>query len=181
MWDKILLLAMDVDGVLTDGTIEYRSNGTDSKRFHTADGLGIVLARLAGLRVAWISGKASMAVERRAAELSVDRLGQGIRDKKRALHEIQAGWGISIAETVYIGDDWNDLPAFEAAGVKVAVANAADLVKQRADYITERTGGQGAVREVIDLILARHIAQEKLVENYLNSLIIREDSQTGAQ
>jgi len=97
------------------------------------------------------------------------------------LHEIQAGWGISIAETVYIGDDWNDLPAFEAAGVKVAVANAADLVKQRADYITERTGGQGAVREVIDLILARHIAQEKLVENYLNSLIIREDSQTGAQ
>ena len=181
MWDKIKLVAMDVDGVLTDGTIEYRSDGTHSKRFHTADGLGIVLARLAGLRVTWISGKASVAVERRAAELSVDRLEQGIRDKNRALREIQAGWGISVAETVYIGDDWNDLPAFEAAGVKVAVANAADLVKQRADCVTERTGGQGAVREVIDLILARYTERENLVERYLDSLIIREDSQTSAQ
>ncbi len=181
MWSNIKLLAMDVDGVLTDGTIEYRFDGTDAKRFHTADGLGIVLLHLCGIRVAWISGKASAAVERRAAELSIDSLKEGIRDKQRALQEIQAEFGVDGAKTAYIGDDWNDLPAFAAAGVKIAVANAADLVKQRADYVTQRMGGNGAVREVIDLILNERTERDGLVELYLGSLLLREDSQSAAQ
>ncbi len=180
-WGKVKLLAMDVDGVLTDGTIEYRSDGTDAKRFHTADGLGIVLVRLSGIRVAWISGKASPAVERRAGELSVDALKQGIRDKNRALKTIQAEWGIAPEATAYMGDDWNDLPAFGAAGMKIAVGNAAELVKQRADYVTQRDGGNGAVREVIDLIIAGCIEHENLLERYLGSLLLREDSQIAAQ
>ena len=175
------MLALDVDGVLTDGTIEYCSNGTDAKRFHTADGLGIVLLRLCGVRVAWISGKASATVERRASELSVEILKQGIRDKKCALQEIQAEYGISMAETAYVGDDWNDLPAFDVAGIKIAVANAAELVKKRADYVTQRTGGNGAVREVIDLIIADDSGHEKLLSRYLDSLSMGEDSYSAAQ
>lgn len=181
MWEKIKLLILDVDGVLTDGLIEYRDDGTTSKRFHTADGLGIVLIRLAGVKVAWISGKRSEAVQRRAGELFVDRLCEGIRDKRAAVEALQVEWGISAEETAYVGDDWNDLPAFDACGVKIAVANAASRVKQRADFITARSGGNGAVREVIDTILHERGMMDEIESQYLESLILRENVQTSVQ
>jgi 3-deoxy-D-manno-octulosonate 8-phosphate phosphatase (KDO 8-P phosphatase) len=181
MWESIKLLVLDVDGVLTDGTIEYRDDGATSKRFHTADGLGIVLIRLSGVKVAWISGKRSAAVENRAGELFIDRLCQGVRDKRTALMELQAEWGIVAEETAYVGDDWNDLPAFEACGVKIAVANAVRRVKQRADFITTKSGGNGAVREIIDTILHERGIADEIEQLYLESLIVRENVQSAGQ
>ena len=167
----IRLLAMDVDGVLTDGTLGCRSDGSEEKRFHVHDGLGLALITSIGIDVAWISGRVNPAVERRASELGVGRLLQGIRDKRTALQEMAQEAGLSAHEIAYIGDDWNDLGAFAACGVKIAVANARREVRDRADFVTHAPGGHGAVREVCDALLdARHLSAQVL-EDYLRSLV----------
>src|SRR5436190_15959707 len=106
------LLAMDVDGVLTDGTLGYDSAGIEQKRFHVADGLGLTLMRLSGISTAWISGRSNPAVERRAAELKIDYLVQGEQDKEGALSRLATLLNLRKEEIAFIGDDWNDLPAF---------------------------------------------------------------------
>src|SRR5262249_42503259 len=106
------LLAMDVDGVLTDGTLGFDSAGMEQKRFHVADGLGLTLMRLIGIKTAWISGRANLAVERRAAELKIDYLVQDARDKGVALAHLAAVLNLKQEEIAFIGDDWNDLLAF---------------------------------------------------------------------
>src|SRR5262249_24725986 len=115
---------MDVDGVLTDGALIYDSQGGELKRFHVSDGLGIVLLQQIGIEVAWLSGRAHHGVERRAKELGVTLVLQGVRDKHLALQRLSDDTGIPLAATGYIGDDWNDLPALEIAGVPIATANA---------------------------------------------------------
>ncbi len=164
------LLAMDVDGVLTDGTIVYDTQGGEQKRFHVADGLGLVLLRLQGIEVAWITGRSSTLVERRARELGVTQVVQGVRDKGVALRQCCESLRVAVAEVAYIGDDWNDLPAFALAGVRIAVANAAPEVKERADIITLHMGGQGAVREVCDKLLEARGERESCLRTYLQSL-----------
>lgn len=166
----IRLLAMDVDGVLTDGTIGYDDAGGESKGFHVQDGMGITVLRLAGVAVAWISGRRSDAVLRRARELRVNYVEQGIRDKQSALRRISAALELGIDQVAVIGDDWNDLLAFEAAGVKIAVGNGVAEVVQAADIVTERRGGHGAVREVCDAILEARGLTSDVLARYLASL-----------
>jgi 3-deoxy-D-manno-octulosonate 8-phosphate phosphatase (KDO 8-P phosphatase) len=167
---QVRLLAMDVDGVLTDATIGYDSQGAHQKRFHIADGLGLVVLRQVGIHVAWISGRADAAVERRAVELRIEHLLQGIRDKGHALQTLRADLALGQEEVAFLGDDWNDLLAFEVAGVRLAVANAAAEVKERADAVTLTAGGKGAVREVCEAILEARGLRASGLQVYLDSL-----------
>lgn len=160
---------LDVDGVLTDGGIYYDPTGREIKRFHVTDGLGIELLRHAGIRVAILSGRVSEALTRRAAELKVTECYQGIRDKKAQIEKLRQQWQLKTDELLYVGDDLNDLPAFEAVGVRVAVANAVAELKERAHYTTQASGGNGAVREVCEWLLKARGDWEQAVENYLGS------------
>lgn len=152
---NVKLIVLDVDGTLTDGTILYGDDGVQAKAFHVADGLGIVMAQAVGLRIAVISGRTSRAVENRMAELKVTDLVQKCGDKAGAMRVLMSKYELQSNEVAYVGDDINDLPAFEVAGVKIAVANASDTLKTKADWVTPRSGGAGAVRDAIDEILRR--------------------------
>ncbi len=176
---RIRLLAMDVDGVLTDGTLAYSSDGSETKRFHVHDGLGLTLIASLGIRIVWISGRANPAVERRARELGIDALLEGVRDKQSALEAIVRNDGMERDQVAYIGDDWNDLGAFAACGFRIAVANARPEVREKADFITVASGGNGAVREVCDALIEAHVGREKALENYLKALQAQERS-TGS-
>jgi 3-deoxy-D-manno-octulosonate 8-phosphate phosphatase (KDO 8-P phosphatase) len=167
---RIRLLAMDVDGVLTDGTLGYSSDGSETKRFHVHDGLGLTLIASLGIQVAWISGRANPAVERRARELGVGMLLQGVRDKQAALEQLAQTAGVSADEIAYIGDDWNDLGAFAASGLRIAVADARREVREQADFVTDAIGGYGAVREVCDALLDARAMREQVLEDYLQAL-----------
>ncbi|MBV9848342.1 MAG: HAD-IIIA family hydrolase [Armatimonadetes bacterium] len=163
----IRLIVLDVDGTLTDGVIHYDSDGAEHKHFHVTDGLGIVMARAVGLQIAVLSGRRSPVVERRMAELGVGDIIQASGDKAAALRELAARQGVSLRETAYVGDDVNDLPAFDVAGLKIAVADAAEIVRAQADYVTPRPGGRGGVRDAIDEILRRAGRYDEAVAAYL--------------
>jgi len=149
---RIRLLAFDIDGTLTDGGIFLSADG-ETKRFDVHDGAGIALAIKAGLRVAFITGRASDAVSRRAAELGVTEVHQGVKNKIAVLSEIVAREGLSLDEVFYMGDDLPDLPAFSVVGLSAAPANATTEIKRHAHYIAREKGGYGAAREVIEIIL----------------------------
>jgi 3-deoxy-D-manno-octulosonate 8-phosphate phosphatase (KDO 8-P phosphatase) len=168
---SIRLLAMDVDGVLTDGGILLSGAESEIKRFNVADGLGVQLALCAGLVVVWISGRASEAVERRAQELGVSHLYQNAANKSAPLAELMETYTLSSAHVAYIGDDLNDLPAYSLAGVKFAPASAVPEIKGLADFITERAGGEGAVREVCDVILKTQGRWNDALTQYLARLL----------
>jgi 3-deoxy-D-manno-octulosonate 8-phosphate phosphatase (KDO 8-P phosphatase) len=154
---KIRVLLMDVDGVLTDGRIWLlsRRDGTASeiKGFSAYDGAGLKLARAAGLRTGLITGRESTAVSQRARECEIEFVYQHRATKIGALEEILQLTGADTSEVAYVGDDLPDLPVLERVGLAVAVANAAPEVKRAAHFITSRSGGEGAVREVIELIV----------------------------
>jgi 3-deoxy-D-manno-octulosonate 8-phosphate phosphatase (KDO 8-P phosphatase) len=175
---RIRLLAMDVDGVLTDGTFAYDSEGGEHKSFHVADGLGIVLLRLTGIEVAWISGRASAIVERRGQELGIRHIVQGVRDKNRALRALCDSLAMPLEEVAYIGDDWNDLPALQIVGVAIATANAAEEVKRAADFVTYHAGGQGAVREVCMQLIDACGSRETCLKRYIVSLSEAEEKES---
>ncbi len=171
---SIRLLAMDVDGVLTTGGIGLAEGPggepLELKTFHVRDGLGLSLARAVGLEVAWITGRVSRIVERRAAELKVAHLVQWARNKRTALTETMTAAGVGADETLYLGDDLNDLPAFAVAGVRVAVADADEQVRQQADWVTRQPGGRGAVREVVEAVLRAQGRYEEAVTAFLERL-----------
>lgn len=152
----IRLLVLDVDGVLTDGRLYFTARGEEMKCFHVRDGAGIVHLLRAGIQVAVISGRSSKAVERRMSELGVTWVRQGINDKLIALRELLDILGLGPQAVGVVGDDVADLPLFEVARLAIAVADAHTSVKSRAHFITQAPGGQGAVREVCDLILESH-------------------------
>lgn len=155
---KIKMILMDVDGVLTDGTVSISSDGTEAKRFCIIDGLGLILLRGSGLETAWISGRKSGATTLRAAELKIPHLIQGRHDKLAALSELAATLGIPLGACAYMGDDFIDAPAIAAAGIGISVPTALPAALAAADYVTRRGAGQGAVREVCDLLLAARAA-----------------------
>lgn len=150
---RIRLLALDVDGVLTDGRLYFSEDGNELKTFDTQDGHGIKMLQQAGITCAIITGRNTQLVERRARNLGIAHLLQGREDKLVALSELTAQLNIPLQAVAYVGDDWPDLPAILAAGLGVAVANAHEELRQRADYTTRLAGGRGAVREVCDLLL----------------------------
>jgi 3-deoxy-D-manno-octulosonate 8-phosphate phosphatase (KDO 8-P phosphatase) len=163
----IEMLVLDVDGVLTDGRVITHADGSESKCFHVLDGHGIRMWQRAGLKVAWLSGRVSGATTRRAEELQVPYVIQDCHFKLPALRQLLAQVGLPPAAVACMGDDLMDLPLLGYVGFGVAVANAVDEVKARADYITTRPGGAGAVREVIEYILKNSGRWDSLMERYL--------------
>ena len=151
---KIRLLLLDVDGVLTDGRVIYDDQGRELKAFHIHDGYGLNRLRESGCQLGIISGRESKAVDRRARELKIEILHQGVSDKLSVYEDIIATLGLSDREVAYVGDDLIDLPLFGRVGLAVAVASAHPSVRKAAHWITQNGGGEGAVREVTDLLLA---------------------------
>lgn len=147
------LLAMDVDGTLTDGGIYLSSDGQETKRYDVKDGMAIVSFRKAGGHVALISGRYSKSTELRAKELGVVHVFNGTEDKIGDLIDLASRLGIDRSKVVFVGDDVNDLDCVQWAGIGVSVGDGVDGLKAEADWITDRPGGQGAIREVVDRLL----------------------------
>lgn len=150
---SLRLLALDVDGVLTDGRIVYGNDGEELKAFSIKDGLGIKLLQRAGVEVAIITGRQSMLVERRARELGIGTIIQGREDKLIALKELCRDRNVELEHCAYMGDDLPDLSAIQAAGLGLTVADGVLAVREAADWTASLTGGHGAVREACDWIL----------------------------
>jgi 3-deoxy-D-manno-octulosonate 8-phosphate phosphatase (KDO 8-P phosphatase) len=164
---KIKLLLLDVDGVMTDGGIILGGGTIEIKRFHVQDGLGITLARQAGLQVGILTSRSSEVVERRARELGIEEVSQGCPRKLEGYHRILEKYGLRDGEVAYIGDDLPDLPVLRRVGLAFAVANAVPEVKRQADYVTRKTGGEGAVREVVEFLLNLMEKREEVINRFL--------------
>jgi 3-deoxy-D-manno-octulosonate 8-phosphate phosphatase (KDO 8-P phosphatase) len=165
-WAKIKLLALDVDGVLTDGSLCFDESGSLLQTFHVRDGFALVAARREGLIIAWISGRASAVAEKRFAELQLHHCILACRDKAAAMRDLQAQHNLSPEECCFVGDDLPDLPAFSRCDIRVAVNDAVPEVRSRANYLTQERGGRGAVREVVELILDAQGKWQPLVEQF---------------
>lgn len=156
---SIRLAVFDVDGILTDGRLNFLADGREVKSFHTLDGLGIKLLQRCGIETAIITGRRSPQVEQRAEALGITYLRQGREDKLTALRELWEQSGHSAEQTAYIGDDLPDLSAIIQSAFGATVPNGHPLVRREADWCSQAAGGQGAAREFCELILA---AQDKL-------------------
>jgi len=163
----IELVLSDVDGVLTDGRVVLDNQGIETKRFHIRDGMGIALWQKAGYRFGIVTLRSSQVVKIRAAELGVEIVRQGTADKLAAVREICEELGLSPRQVCYIGDDLPDMPAVRAAGLGVAVADAAPEIREAADYVTTAAGGAGAVRETIEMILKTQRRWDDVIQPYL--------------
>jgi 3-deoxy-D-manno-octulosonate 8-phosphate phosphatase (KDO 8-P phosphatase) len=151
--ENIKMLVSDVDGVLTDGKIILGSERQEFKAFNVQDGKGIKLAQEVGMEIAIITGRESAAVTRRAEELAIDEVHQGIKDKVATFNRLFKKYNLSCEEVAYIGDDLNDLLLLKKVGLSLTVSNGVSEVKEVVDYVTDKAGGEGAIREVIELIL----------------------------
>jgi len=153
-WARIRLFAMDVDGVLTDGTVQIHSDGTESKRYSILDGLGLARLRQAGVALAWISGRNSGSTTARATELKIPHVIQGRTDKLAVLQELATQLNLTAAQICYMGDDDIDAPAISWAGVGVAPQSSMPAALKAAHFVPARPAGLGAVRLVCEQILA---------------------------
>lgn len=152
---QIKAIALDVDGVLTDGGFWWGPEGEEWKRFSFIDIMGLSLARKAGMRVALISGENSPLLDRLASKVGVTEVYRDCKDKARALRSLAEHYQIHLQEICFMGDDINDLSALEIAGLAAAPADARPVVIQKCQFVTKATGGNGAVRELVDYVLAR--------------------------
>jgi 3-deoxy-D-manno-octulosonate 8-phosphate phosphatase (KDO 8-P phosphatase) len=150
---RIRLILLDVDGVLTDGRIHLGGGEEDARAFYVRDGLGIRMGQEAGLSFGIVSGRRSEVVARRAAELKITEVHQGVLDKAEVFDGIVQKSGVSTESVCFVGDDVIDLPAMRRAGLAAAPSDADPETRRFAHYVTEREGGRGAVREVVDLVL----------------------------
>ena len=150
---RIKVLAMDVDGVLTDGKIIMDSNGNETKNFDVQDGMRIFLARKAGLKTALISARESGVVKYRAADLQIDKFFTGAYPKTACYEQMLKEFGVTDQDVCFVGDDLADLVILKRVGLAIAVANAVAEIKQAAHYVTRARGGEGAVMEVVEMIL----------------------------
>jgi 3-deoxy-D-manno-octulosonate 8-phosphate phosphatase (KDO 8-P phosphatase) len=169
---RVKVLLFDVDGVLTNGDITIIPNaegkGTEVKSFSAHDGLGISLARLAGLKIGLVTKRTSQVVAIRARDLKIDHVYQGQSHKMEAVNQIVAAEHCTLDEIAYVGDDIIDLPVMRVVGLAIAVANARPQVKAAAHYVTPLPGGQGAGRDAIDFILTERGMLESTIEEYLD-------------
>ncbi|MDK9701800.1 MAG: phenylphosphate carboxylase subunit delta [Sulfuritalea sp.] len=163
----VALMGFDVDGVLTDGTLYFSSQGDEMKAFSSLDGHGLKMLQQAGIEVAIISGRSSRALELRARNLGIEELHMGIADKRAVLAGLAGQRGIGLAQTGYMGDDVVDLPVLRACGFSATVADGHGEVVSRVDYVASRGGGRGAVREVCDLILRARGKWDEAMAEYL--------------
>ncbi len=163
----IKLLFLDVDGVLTDGSLLYTEDGQEAKKFNTQDGFGITLLHDSGVKTGIITARKSNLVARRVEELRFSYIFQGKRDKLSVLEQVVAENNISLSEIAYMGDDWLDLPVLCQVGLSAAPANASSAVKERVDYISTCSGGNGAVRELCELILESQVGLVNILLSYI--------------
>src|SRR3989338_10735622 len=148
----IKLLSLDVDGVLTDGGLYYAEDGRQLRKFNVKDGMGMKSAMGVGVEIAIISAGDAPCILKRGKDLGIRNVHIGAEDKLAKLKEICAELGIALAHAAHMGDDLNDIPALEAVGCALTVADAVEAVKNLADFVTEKGGGGGAVREICDLL-----------------------------
>ncbi len=153
LFKDLKLFATDVDGVLTDAGMYYGESGEELKKFNTRDGMGIKLLQAEGVIVAIITAEQTKIVARRAKKLGIAEVFQGAKDKVSILTQLSEKFTIPFEEMAYIGDDVNDLGALQAVGYAAAPGDCVDQVRQVVHYICQKNGGEGAVREVIDMIL----------------------------
>ena len=166
---NIRMLVLDVDGVLTDGKLYFDHAGNEMKAFNTRDGLGMKALQRCGIEVAVITGRKSGAVAQRMAQLDVRHVYQGREDKLNAFLHLLEITGLDAQQVCFAGDDWIDLPVLLRAGLAVSVADAEDRVKEQSHWITQRNGGDGAVREICNLILAAQGKDQAIVDEILAS------------
>lgn len=169
VWQRarlIRLLILDVDGVLTDGRLNFDKAGEAFKVFHVRDGHGIKMLQHAGIEVAFLSGRRSDAAYHRARELDINRFHEGLRDKVPVLEQLRNTLQLNLEEIATVGDELVDLPLFSRVGLAVAVADAVPEVRDAAHWITSLPGGQGAVREVCDLLLKAQGHWDNLVKRW---------------
>ena len=165
--EKIRLLLLDVDGVMTDGRIIYDDHGNELKAFDVKDGHGLKLLQRSGIRVGIITGRQSPVVDRRALELGIDLVYQGAKDKLVPFREVLHKTGLSAEQIAYVGDDLPDLPVLRRVGFAATVADAVDEIKPHVHYVTAHPGGRGAVREICDLLLRSTGRWENVTARYL--------------
>jgi 3-deoxy-D-manno-octulosonate 8-phosphate phosphatase (KDO 8-P phosphatase) len=164
---RLALMGFDVDGVLTDGMLYFSSQGDEMKAFSSLDGHGLKMLQRAGVEVAIISGRSSRALELRAANLGIDELHMGVKDKGALLTRLARQRGIDLARAGYMGDDVVDLPILRLCGFSATVADGHPEVLSRVDYVASRGGGRGAVREVCDLIIRAQDKWDAAMAEYL--------------
>jgi 3-deoxy-D-manno-octulosonate 8-phosphate phosphatase (KDO 8-P phosphatase) len=164
--EKVKMLGLDVDGVMTDGRLYYHDDGTETKAFDVRDGHGIKMLQHAGIEVFLISGRSSPLVEKRAADLGISEVTQGVRDKVPILEGLLSEKGLQADQVAFMGDDVVDLPVMTRVGLAVAVADGSEYLLDTAHYVTLASGGRGAVREVVELILAVQGSWEKMAQDY---------------
>lgn len=164
---RVALVGLDVDGTLTDGRIYIGPAGEAMKAFSVRDGLGLSLLAQAGIRIALITARRSDIVARRAAELKIDTVLQGVGDKARALASVAAQAGLPLEHTAYVGDDWPDLPAMAICGLAATVADAPREIHERAHWVSERPAGDGAIREFAEFLLRAQSRWDAMLESAL--------------
>ena len=164
---RIRLLILDVDGVLTDGGLHFDNRGEEYKTFNSLDGHGIRMLLDCGIEVAVITGRQSNIVEHRMKDLGVRHLYQGRSDKLAAFEELLQKTGLAAEQAAYVGDDLPDLPVLQRVGLSIAVANAHAFVRRHCDHVTQGYGGRGAVREVTDFILQAQSLLDERQAGYL--------------
>lgn len=157
---SICIFATDVDGVLTDAGMYYSESGDELKKFNTRDGMGLKLLQQAGLVTALITMESTKLVQRRGEKLAISEIHQGIRDKLSVLRHLAEQYGCRLEQIAFMGDDVNDLEALEAAGFSAAPADAMPVVRRAVDYLCKKKGGEGAVREVVEMILAARAGRQ---------------------
>ncbi len=162
---RVKLFLCDVDGVLTDGTV-WMGNGVETKRFNIRDGLGMKMLQHHGIRIGWVSRRPSNATRQRAEDLKIDFLMQNDTGKVAAVESILKETGLNWSEVCYVGDDIVDLGVLKRAGLAVAVADGVAEAKAAADYITKATGGHGAIREMVELVLKAQDKWTRVVTEY---------------
>lgn len=165
----IRMLVLDVDGVLTDGKLYFDHQGNELKAFNSRDGMGMKALQKCGIEVAVITGRKSAAVARRMAQLDIQHVYQGREDKLNAFLHLLEITGLDAQQVCFAGDDWIDLPVLLRVGLAVSVADAEDRVKDQAHWITRRNGGDGAVREICNLILTAQEKEQIIVDEILAS------------
>jgi 3-deoxy-D-manno-octulosonate 8-phosphate phosphatase (KDO 8-P phosphatase) len=161
------MLICDVDGTLTDGSVTFTADGCEHKTFNVHDGLGIALALRHGLDIVFMTGRQSEMVTRRANELGVKTVLQGIANKRDAIDGLISAKNVSAEAIAYIGDDLNDIPAMERVGLVFAVQDANEYVRHQAAIVLNKCGGRGAVREAIELILDAKVGMRTVVDQYI--------------
>ena len=163
----VKMLLLDVDGVLTDGSIVYNESGEEIKAFNVKDGLGIRMLLGSGINVGIVTGRSSKAVYHRCHDLGISLIFDGVRDKAAALDAILKQTRLLPQETAFVGDDLLDLPALKKVGLSITVADAHEIVRKNVDMVTSAKGGKGAVREICESILKAQGFWESILMRYL--------------